>query len=149
MTLLATVVAQGYALRGSAAVGSVPSTRVVDAIEQVRQLLARCPQDRTPLTDLAAAVDLSAFHLCRWFRILTGVTISAYRTDLRVRASLERVMLGEDLHTLALSLGFASHSHFTLAFRSVFGVPPSEMRKRPRPSGSETEGMGVLDDQRP
>ena len=149
MTLLATVVAQGYAAHGSAAVRSRASTRVGEAIEQVRQLLARCPEDRTPLADLAAAVDLSPFHLCRWFRILTGATISAYRTDLRVRASLERVMLGEDLNAIALSLGFASHSHFTFAFRSVFGVPPSRMRKQPRRLGSEAEGMRVLEDQGP
>ena len=84
------------------------------------------------LTDLAAAVDLSPFHLCRAFRIVTGGTISSYRTNLRVRASLERVADGEDLTTVALSLGFASHSHFTHAFTTVFGTSPSAMRRAPQ-----------------
>jgi AraC-like DNA-binding protein len=73
-------------------------------------------------------VDLSTFHLCREFRLVTNTTISAYRTDLRVRASLERVAAGEDLTSVALSLGFVSHSHFTHAFRAIFGVVPSAVR---------------------
>jgi AraC-like DNA-binding protein len=131
MTLLETVLRQGYAARHTAAAHRPATARVREAIEHVRQLLARRPEDRTRLSELAAAVDLSPFHLCRAFRRVTGTTISACRTDLRVRASLERVAEGEDLTSIALSLGFVSHSHFTHAFTSVFGAPPSAMR-RPR-----------------
>jgi len=35
----------------------------------------------------------------------------------------------EDLTSLALDLGFSSHSHLTDAFRKEFGNPPSAMRK--------------------
>jgi AraC-like DNA-binding protein len=128
LALLDTVVRQGYAVRNGTTTGRPPSARVRDAIEHVRQLLAQRPADRTRLSDLAAAVDLSTFHLCREFRLVTNTTISAYRTDLRVRASLERVTAGEDLTSIALSLGFVSHSHFTHAFKAIFGVVPSAVR---------------------
>ena len=47
---------------------------------------------------------------------------------LRLRAALERIADGEDVATLALALGFSSHSHFTSAFRRAFGVAPSQVR---------------------
>ena len=102
--------------------------RARDAVDHARQLIARRPEERASLGDLAAAVGLSPFHLCREFRAVTGTTITAYRTELRARASLERVAAGEDLTTVALSLGFVSHSHFTHAFGRVFGATPSSMR---------------------
>ncbi|HJR59971.1 MAG TPA: AraC family transcriptional regulator [Vicinamibacterales bacterium] len=136
MALLDAVVRHGYAARGEAAARSVASPRMRDAIEHVRHLLARRPQDRRTLADLAATVDLSPFHLCRAFRRVTGRTITSYRTNLRVRASLERMADGEDLTSIALSLGFVSHSHFTHAFGSVFGVSPSAMRRPPHGAGS-------------
>jgi AraC-like DNA-binding protein len=129
--LLDHLVRQAYG--ASQATGIAARGRTRAAVEAVREILARQPEDRASLADLAEAVGLSAFHLCRTFRAVTGITISAYRTDLRLRASLERVTAGEDLTTLALSLGFVSHSHFTHAFRRLFGVTPSAMRGSFRP----------------
>jgi AraC-like DNA-binding protein len=52
---------------------------------------------------------------------------------LRLHASLERVAEpGSDLTTVALDFGFASHSHFTAAFRRTFGLTPSALRGRAR-----------------
>jgi AraC-like DNA-binding protein len=49
---------------------------------------------------------------------------------LRLRASLERVAEQRaDLTSIALDLGFSSHSHFTDVFRREFGKTPSEFRK--------------------
>lgn len=104
------------------------SPRVREAVEYARVLIARRPEERASLSDLASAVGLSPFHLCRAFRLVTGTTISAYRTELRVRTALERVSAGEDLTNVALSLGFVSHSHFTHAFKRMFGVAPSTLR---------------------
>jgi AraC family transcriptional regulator len=74
-------------------------------------------------------VRVSVFHLCRTFRAVTGQTIHAYRTQLRLRAALERVEYASDLSAVALDLGFSSHSHFTAAFRRAFGVTPSGVRR--------------------
>jgi AraC-like DNA-binding protein len=52
---------------------------------------------------------------------------------LRLHASLERVAEpGSDLTAVALDLGFASHSHFTAAFRRSFGLTPSALRAQAR-----------------
>ena len=39
---------------------------------------------------------------------------------------------GVDILTIALAAGFSHHSHFTMAFRTTFGVLPSEFRQTPK-----------------
>jgi AraC family transcriptional regulator len=99
--------------------------RSLDAVEQIRGRIAAGLTRRPSLTELVAGLEISPYHACRSFTAATGMTISAYRTELRVRAALEPVLAGEDLTATALSLGFDSHSHFTYAFRRTFGAPPS------------------------
>jgi AraC family transcriptional regulator len=71
---------------------------------------------------------MSPYQLCRAFKREFGDTLTAYRNRLRILSSLEAVSAGEDLTTIALALGFSSHSHFTAAFRRVFGTVPSQLR---------------------
>lgn len=80
------------------------------------------------LADLAAELGVSPFHLARVFRRTTGRTLHAHRTELRVRAAIERLPDARDLAALALELGFSSHSHFTAAFGKLVGVAPSQVR---------------------
>jgi AraC-like DNA-binding protein len=84
------------------------------------------------LSEIAAALGVSPFHLCRTFRRVSGMTLHAYRNELRLRSALEQLESGGDLTTLALDLGYSSHSHFTSSFRVLFGVPPSAIRRLAR-----------------
>jgi AraC family transcriptional regulator len=85
---------------------------------------------REPLRieDVAEALHVSPYHLCRLFKKETGIPIHRYLNRLRLREALEPIADGVNLGELALSLGFVSHSHFTTAFRKEFGVPPSQAR---------------------
>jgi AraC family transcriptional regulator len=81
------------------------------------------------LEDLAARLHTSPFHLARVFRTETGFTLAGYRQALRLRAALERLPATDrNLTTLALELGYSSHSHFTATFTREFGVPPSAVK---------------------
>jgi AraC-like DNA-binding protein len=137
LALLEEVLRSAYAGKAERTGSAVRSIRARECVEHARLLLARHPDAHVTLTELAAAVGLSPFHLCREFRAVTGTTISQYRTQLRLRASLERVAAGEDLTTVALSLGFVSHSHFTHTFKRSFGTTPSIFRTG---GASATEG---------
>jgi AraC family transcriptional regulator len=102
-----------------------------DLVERAREILARQFAERLSLQALAQAADCSPFHLARLFRQATGTTLHAHRTDLRLRAALERLTdPRSDLLELALSLGYSSHSHFTEVFRAAFGTTPSDLRTR-------------------
>jgi AraC family transcriptional regulator len=75
-------------------------------------------------------VGSSVFHLARIFKVRTGFSLHTYRTQLRLRAALERLREpGLDLIDIALDLGFSSHSHFTETFRRSFGKTPSAVRE--------------------
>src|SRR5690349_8045087 len=82
--------------------------------EDLLALLAERYREPDGLADLARRLGVGASTLCRAFRRATGVTIHAHRERLRLAAALARLEDGEDdLTTLALDLGYASHAHFT------------------------------------
>jgi AraC-like DNA-binding protein len=94
--------------------------------DAVRMLIAADPGAPRTLGDIGRDVGASPYHLVRVFREQIGLPIHRYRNRLRLRLALERLAEGEcDLTSLALNLGFASHSHFTDAFRREFCVSPS------------------------
>jgi AraC family transcriptional regulator len=98
-------------------------------VEAAKSALTEDPSTRTTLGMLARRLHTSEFHLARVFHDRTGFTLHAYRTHLRLRIAVERLAQGEaDLASLGRGLGFSSHSHFSSAFRSVFGVQPSVVR---------------------
>ena len=87
---------------------------------------------REELTAFAQTVGTSVFHLCRLFKRATGQTIHGYRSQLRLRKSLELLGDTDDILSIALALGYSGHSHFTSAFHTTFGVTPSEYRRLSR-----------------
>jgi AraC family transcriptional regulator len=95
--------------------------------EDAKELLAQTLAGSVPLHELAAQLNVSPFHLARVFRRETGYGLHEYRLQLRLRLALARLPARGRLTQLALELGFASHSHFTAAFRREFGVTPSAL----------------------
>ena len=127
MQLLAHVVAGLYDAKTHENTGS----RHLELAEAIKERLARTFTQKVALDELASSLSVSVFHLCRVFRLVTGGTVHRHLHALRLRHALERVVDGErDLTALALDVGYASHSHFTSAFRRAFGAPPSAVRGR-------------------
>lgn len=121
LELLDAAVREAYGVRPRKA------ARRQDVVEQVIALIAADPGANTRLRELADAVHCSPYHLCRIFRRTTGYTISGYKNALRLHLSLG-ALRSRDLTGVALSLGYANHSHFTSSFRRHFGTTPSECR---------------------
>jgi AraC-like DNA-binding protein len=102
-------------------------------VDEARQLIAIRFREEFSLSDLARQVNASPGHLARGFRALTGTTVHDYRMQLRLRAALPLLPdFRNDLSSLALDLGFSSHSHFGEAFRRQFGLTPSDYAGHPR-----------------
>lgn len=110
--------------------GDAQPTQVPRA-ELVRSILATDLARPLRLSDVAAAVRLSPYHLLRWFKAVTGTTPIAYRARLRVLAAVEAILRDRDapLNELAAELGFASHSHLSHAVRRETGRSPSALRR--------------------
>jgi AraC family transcriptional regulator len=113
--------------------------RRTNIVEATKLALASRPHARVSLSSLARTVECSPYHLARIFRRRVGLPVYQYLLRLRLAVALDRIMDdGANLSTLAFELGFSSHSHFTTAFRRMFGLPPSLIRgllkaRRPPP----------------
>jgi AraC family transcriptional regulator len=129
VALLDEVVGAACARREPARVHASARRRHRDLVEAVKTEVHR-DLSRTPsLSDLARRLGCSPFHLSRVFPQVAGLSLRDYVSRLRTRAAAERLTGGvRDLSALALSLGYADHSHFTNAFRREWGVPPSVFR---------------------
>jgi AraC family transcriptional regulator len=126
--LLRHVIASGY--------HDQPSARRSRTTEAHRELAAAIRADigrdltaSRSLDDMARDVAVSPFHLIRVFRSITGRSVHAYRTELRLRSSLPLIAAGERLADVAQQLGFASHAHLTDRFARAYGVSPMRWRE--------------------
>lgn len=100
-----------------------------DAVAMAQAILAANYKKPVRLDDIARAVSLSSFHLCRSFKRVTGLQMHQYLNRLRLRAALEQVAEPRlALAAIALDHGFSSQSHFAAAFRKEFRITPSEAR---------------------
>ena len=90
-------------------------------------------RERLRVEDVARALYVSTYHLCRLFKDETGVSLHRYLNQLRLQYALTELARGEaGLSDLALELGFSCQSHFTKAFRKEFGIPPGKVRRLAR-----------------
>jgi len=85
------------------------------------------------LRELAALSGMSFWHFQHTFTQLMGESVASYIRRRRL-TEVARAMRqsSSSLLDLALHYQFQSHAAFTRAFKSVFGVRPSEYRKHPR-----------------
>ncbi len=99
-----------------------------DLAQHAKSVLVRTLASPVGLDEIAREVHASPHHLCRVFRAQTGMTMNAYRNEMRVRFALEHLpRAAGDMTNLALDLGFSSHSHFTRTFKQAFGVTPASI----------------------
>jgi AraC-like DNA-binding protein len=113
-----------------------------DAVEMAQAILAANYEKALRLDDIARAVEISPYHLCRAFKRVTGVPMHQYLNRLRVRAALSQLAEpGVALAEIAHEHGFASHSHFAAAFRKEFLVTPSQVRRLATLRASEVRNL--------
>lgn len=120
----------GATRRGDTSMRRATAARWARALQRVKEAVASAPADKWNVEKLAHIARLSPYHLCRVFRRMTGASIYGYVLRERLAATLDSVLDGADLTTVALDAGFASHSHFTARFRDFFGCTPAALRRR-------------------
>jgi AraC-like DNA-binding protein len=101
-----------------------------DLVEDAKAVMSRRFAEPLSLHDIAGAVHSSPYHLARVFRAATGSSLHAYRNQLRLRASLER--LGSHRRRVAgvaHELGYSSPGQFADSFRATFAMTPTEYRR--------------------
>jgi AraC-like DNA-binding protein len=101
------------------------SSRVVD---RAKELLHARTGERLGLDEIARCVGVTPVYLTQEFTRAEGIPLYRYQLRLRLTRALIELHHCDDITGLALDLGFSSHSHFTAAFRSAFGITPNFYR---------------------
>ena len=86
--------------------------------------------DAPSLEDLSSLCNISVRQLTRGFRVSRGCSIGDYIERHRMETAKRLLMAGESVKTIAFTMGFASPSSFTFAFRRAVGISPSNFRQR-------------------
>ena len=83
------------------------------------------------LEHVAAACDVSRFHLARAFGLATGRPVMRHVRGRRLTEAARALARGApDILIVALDAGYGSHEAFTRAFREQFGITPEAVRQR-------------------
>jgi AraC-like DNA-binding protein len=94
-----------------------------------KELLAADLSGSTPLSIVAETCGLSVSHFSRAFRKSFGVPPHAWLLQARVDRAKSMLRRGEgNLTEIALTCGFADHSHFTRVFRRRVWMGPATWR---------------------
>ncbi len=117
--------------------------------EEIAQYIFRNPDRRISIPEIADRCAFSPFYLNRLFRSVVGESI--YEFEKRVRLGRAASLLlkdhGASVTEIAAESGYSS-SNFAVAFKSAYGLSPSEWRKTPSFPGSspaEREFSAVLE----
>jgi AraC family transcriptional regulator len=133
LSLLAAVVRSVHRLNLGQRTPARPATARFqrERVEAAKLFIGAHFRERLGLSQVARAVHLSPYHLCRLFKRETGAAVHQYQNRLRLRAALDSLSdPRQDLTRLALDVGYFDLSHLSNAFRQEFGISPSEFRRR-------------------
>lgn len=98
-------------------------------VDRAKLLMASDVARRWSLADVASEVNCSPVYLTQLFKRIEGIPLHRFHLRLKLAAALHRIGDYDDLTSLALDLGFSSHSHFTASFVREYGCPPSVFGK--------------------
>ena len=113
--------------------GPQDGTAAQELVANAKTYISNHPTQRIRLADVGRALGVSPVYVTDVFRQVEGVPFYQYALRKRLERAI-RLLPGypADLSALALELDFASHSHFTTAFRRAFGCTPTAFRERAR-----------------
>jgi transcriptional regulator GlxA family with amidase domain len=99
-------------------------------LAEVIKLMEKAVENPLDIRELAELVGLSARQVERLFREQLGMSPKVFYLKLRLaraRALLRQTV--DPIVAVAVECGFASTSHFSHAYKRVFGIPPTHERR--------------------
>lgn len=106
-----------------------PTPRAAECAARALEVIAARYREPITLAEIARAAGASPYHLSRVVAAVTAVPIHRMVLRRRLRDAVELLLeTRETIARIAVTVGFASHSHLTEAFRREFGVLPRALR---------------------
>lgn len=95
-------------------------------LARVCRAILEDPSADADLDALSSVAGMSRRTLTRLFRHETGMSVAAWRQQVRLLEALSLLATGRPVTTVAYDVGYDSPSSFTAMFHKVFGVAPSQ-----------------------
>lgn len=103
----------------------------VEIIKKVLRYVKEEYAERIAVDDIAALVGMNAQYLCRYFKKMTGKTLTEYINEVRIEKAVELLAeTDEKVITVATACGYDNISYFIKRFKKQKGVTPQEYRKK-------------------
>ena len=100
----------------------------ISAIQHVLDIIDERITEKMTVSELAEAVNFSAYHFCRLFLSIIGMPIMLYVTHRKLQYALYDLCRSKKIINVAMDYGYETHAGFTKAFKRCFGYPPSLFR---------------------
>lgn len=98
-------------------------------VQRARELLRQRSTEAISIAAIAGELGVSAAHLARRFRVVTGTTPIGFLTSVRLEQAKEQLRDGDEgILAIALACGFGSLEHFHRTFKAAIGVTPGQWR---------------------
>ena len=108
---------------------AAPEHRIDPTIRETLSYISENLSGDLSVETLAARVFLSRYHFMRLFKDQTGSTVHAYIRQKRLLYAARLIREGMPAGQAASACGFNDYSVFNRAFRSSFGIRPTDLRK--------------------
>lgn len=112
-------------------------------LREAVELMAANIDEPLPLQEIADAIRISLRQLERLFQGYLSARPARYYMNLRLRRARELLMLSSaPIMQITLACGFQSPSHFSKAYRAMFGHAPSRERRRTEVGAAKDPASG-------
>lgn len=125
-TLALTLVRRSLGERTSHVASASPGRQKL--VDRAKLVLSSDLSRRWTLAEIAAEVGVSPVYLTQMFQQVEAMPLYRYHLRLRLARALDLLGRYDNLTTLGMDLGFSSHSHFSSAFKQVYGRTPAEFQ---------------------
>ncbi|WP_162551035.1 response regulator [Paenibacillus tepidiphilus] len=101
------------------------------AVATLKRWIAANYRQHYDLNTLAGMVFLTPSYLSKLFKQETGLTLTDYITDIRIREAKHLLKQSPDLkvHEIGAEVGYPDPAYFNKLFKKVVGVTPSEYKR--------------------
>lgn len=125
------------------------NTQDKQRLRQIQNYIQANYQSEISLNDLANRLFLSNAYLSRYVKKHLGLTFMEYLNNVRLFHAVDELLYTQkNMTRIALDNGFPTSAAFTKAFRDVYGVAPSEYRRKMRKQNEiEDSGQNLLDEE--
>ncbi len=108
------------------------SALLTDPVEKIRLYIDLHIMENLKISEIAENFNFTPEHIIRQFKSIYGITPHKYILQSKIRIAMSLLKSTESsIEEISEKLNFSDPHHFSFAFKSYLGIPPSKYRNNP------------------